>query len=103
MAQVILWTPQGSGLGRDSWQGLQSWPVEPVQRPKICSEQSLFKQSLTGNLALLTHSDSTLLRKKKQEPEPAPGRVSRQELALSRAERLSAVRCLCPDLPTPKP
>ena len=73
-----------------------------MQRPKLCSEQSLFKQSLTGNLAPLTHSDSTLLRKKKEEQEPAPGRVSRQELAPRR--RPAEHNGLCPELSTaPKP
>lgn len=73
-----------------------------MQRPKLCSEQSLFKQSLTGNLAPLTHSDSTLLRKKKEEQEPALGRVSRQELAPRR--RPAEHNGLCPELPTaPKP
>lgn len=66
-----------------------------MQRPKLCSEQSLFKQSLTGNLAPLTHSDSTLLRKKKEEQEPALGRVSRQELAPR--QRLAEHNGLCPD------
>lgn len=53
-----LWSQQGRLAG--PW----PWPRELMQRPKLCSEQSLFKQSLTGNLAPLTHSDSTLLRKK---------------------------------------
>lgn len=74
-----------------------------MQRPKLCSEQSLFKQSLTGNLAPLTHSDSTLLRKKERgAEEPALGRVSRQELALR--PRAAEHASLCLHLPAaPKP
>ena len=74
-----------------------------MQRPKLCSEQSLFKQSLTGNLAPLTHSDSTLLRKKKEEQEPALGRVSRQELAPG-GGRLSTMACALnsPQLQSPE-
>lgn len=104
--------PRGASGGQAKTPGLQSqqrwlagpqpWPQEPAQRPKLCSEQSLFKQSLTGNLAPLTHSDSTLLRNKKEQQEPALGRVSRQELAPR--QRPAEHNSLCPDLPTaPKP
>lgn len=90
LAEAVLWTP---GLWPQlRWlAGPKPWPRDSVQRPRLCSEQSLFKHSLTGNLALLTHSDSTLLRKKKKEPEPTPARVSHQVLTPSSV--LSTMAC----------
>lgn len=69
--------PQVCSL-RKGWQGCSPGPGSLCRGPSYV-QSSLFKQRLTGNLASLTHSDSTLLRKKKEEQEPAEGRVSCQD------------------------
>jgi hypothetical protein len=80
---------------RAVWQAPGPGPRSLCRGPSSV-QSSLFKHSLTGNLALLTHSDSTLLRKKKKEAGPTPARVSCQVLAPSRALKTMACALISP-------